>query len=97
MDIQSLSIVAFSLIQADDELVISTSNPDSLLPLLCSLEDTFYVSSEKFRKGVVEENLVLSSQVYSLGVEVELLGDNIGSDPGLTDISLRSAWEGIAW
>ena len=97
MDIQSLSIVAFSLVQADDELVISTSNSDSLLPLLCSLEDTFYVSSEKFRKGVVEENLVLSSQVHSLGVEVELLGDNIGSDPGLTDIPLRSTWKGIAW
>ena len=28
---------------------------------------------------------------------MELLGNNISSDPGLTDILLRYAWEGIAW
>ena len=59
MDIQSLSFVAFSLVQADDKLVISASGPISLLPLLCSRVDTLYVSSEEFRKGVDAENLAL--------------------------------------
>ena len=76
MDIQSLSFVASSLVQADDELAISASDPDSLLPILCSRVDTLYISSEKLRKGFVAEDLVLSGQVHSLGIEVELLGDN---------------------
>lgn len=49
------------------------NDDDSLLPLICSLVDTLYVSSEKLRKGVVAENLALSGQVHFSGIEVELL------------------------
>ena len=28
---------------------------------------------------------------------VDLLGAIIGCDPGITDVSLRSAWEEISW
>ena len=49
------------------------------------------------RKGVLADNRALSGQVHSLDVEVELLSDNLGCDPGLMDIPLRSAWEDISW
>lgn len=34
---------------------------------------------------------------HSLDIEVELLRDNLGFDPGLTNVPLHSTWEGISW
>ena len=50
--------------------MVSASDPDSLLPLLCSWIDNIYVSTEKLRKGVVEENHSLTGRVHSLEMEV---------------------------
>ena len=70
MVLQSLSFIVSPLIQVDDVVVVSASDPDSLLPLLCSWIDNIYVSTEKLRKGVVEENHSLTGRVHSLEMEV---------------------------
>ena len=56
MNLQSLSFTSSPLVQADDTLVISPSDPDTFFSLLCSRIDSLYVSIEKLRKGGVEVN-----------------------------------------
>ena len=53
------------------------------------------VSSEKLRTGLVDYQKKITDTFQPLGIEVELLRDNFGSDPGfgLTDAPLHSAWE----
>ena len=99
MDLQSLSFIASPLVQVDDALVVFASDSDSILLLLCSRIDNLYVLTEKLRIYIyiVEENHNLTGRVHSLGVEVDLFGDNIGCDPCLTNVPLRSAWKGISW
>ena len=55
-----------------------------------------HVSSEKLRTGLVDCQKKITDTFQPLGIEVELLRDNFGSYPGLTDAPLRSAWEGIS-
>ena len=94
--LDSTTFLATPLLQADDVLAVS-SDSDTLFPLLCSRIDMLHLSSEKLRTGLVDCQTSLADSFQSLGIEVELLRDNLGSDPGLTDVPLRSAWEGIAW
>ena len=58
--------------------------------------DMPYVSSEKLRTGLVNCQKKITDTFQPLGIEVDLLRDNFGSDPGLTDAPLHSAWEGIS-
>ena len=56
-----------------------------------------HLSSKKLRTGLVDCQTIIEDTFQSFGIEVELLRDNLGSDPGLIDVLLRSTWEGIAW
>ena len=43
-----------------------------------------HVSSEKLRTGLVDCQKKITDTFQPLGIEVDLLRDNVGSDPGLT-------------
>ena len=50
-----------------------------------------HLSSEKLRTGLVGCQTTIADTFQSLGIEVGLLRNDLGSDPGLTDVPLRSA------
>ena len=94
--LDSISFLDNPLVQADDVLAVSSSDPDTLFPLLCSRIEMLHLSFEKLRTGLVDCQTILADSFQSLGIKVELLRDHLGSDPRLTDVHLRSVWEGIA-
>ena len=50
-----------------------------------------HLSSEKLRIGLVGCQTTIADTFQSLGIEVGLLRNDLGWDPGLTDVPLRSA------
>ena len=47
-------------------------------------------------QGFVDCHQDSPDNFYSLGVDVELLRDHLGVDPGIISLPLRSVWEGIS-
>ena len=65
-------------------LAVSFSDPDTFFPLLCFRVDTLQFSSEKLMTELVDYQTTIADTFQSLGIEIELLRDNLSSDPGLT-------------
>ena len=90
--LETILFLTTPLVQADDILDVSPLDPDTLFPLLCSRIDMLHLSSKKLCTGLADCHIF-----QSLEIEVELLRNNLASDTGLTDTSLRSTWEDISW
>ena len=79
---------------------ILSLQPETFLPLfdsLCKRVVSLQAASETLRVDSVasRQQLILHQQTF--GGELTLLQDRLGCDPGLTDVSLRSSWEGISF
>ena len=58
--LDSMLFLATPLVQTDDVLTVSSSDPDTLFPLLCSRIDMLHLSSEKLRTGLVDCQTILA-------------------------------------
>ena len=95
--LDAISFLTTPLVQAVDVLAVSPLDPDTLFPLLFFRIDMLQLSSKKLRTGLVDYQKTFADIVQSLGIKVELLRDNLGFDPGFTDVFLCSIWESIFW
>ena len=88
-DLTNLSFVA--------DNIVATKDLDILLPLLCDRVNSLNSATEQLRQGFASSSSVVPTDVSKLHLDLILLRDNLGSDPGLTTLPLRSAWEGITF
>ena len=79
---------------------ILSLQPETFLPLfesLCKRVASLQAASETLRVDYIasRQQLILYQQTFR--GELTLLQDRLGCDPGLTDVPLRSSWEGISF
>ena len=67
----------------------------TLLQDLCKQVFVLSLATGSFSSGMTTNNNNIESSLASLGIQLNLSQDSLGSDPGVTDCPLRSAWEGI--
>ena len=70
---------------------------DSVLPVILDHADDVANTLQLVGRAVVATSEGFSTDLSSLEVEVGLLRDTLGTDPGLAGIQLRTAWEGLQW
>ena len=75
--------------------IAETQDLEDLIPLLCSRINELSTVTEQLRQGFTTSSSGIGDDVTKLHLDLSLLRDNLGSDPGLTSFPLRSAWEGI--
>ena len=56
---------------------------------------TLSLATGSMSSGIASNNNNIESSLSSLGIQLNLCQDSLGSDPGVTDYPLRSAWEEI--
>ena len=56
---------------------------------------TLSLATGSMSSGIASNNNNIESSLSSLGIQLNLCQDSLGSDPGVTDYPLRSVWEGI--
>ena len=79
---------------------ILSLQPETFLPLfesLCKRVPSLQAASETLRVDSVASRRQLILHQQTFGGELTLLQDRLGCDPGLTDVPLRSSWEGISF
>ena len=67
----------------------------TLLQDLCKQVFNLSLATGSMSSGIASNNNNIESSLSSLGIQLNLCQDSLGSDPGVTDYPLRSAWEGI--
>ena len=71
-----------------------TQDLDDRLPLLYSRINDLATATEKLRQGFTSSSSGICEDDSKFHLDLSLLRDNLGSDPGLTSFLLRSALEG---
>ena len=72
---------------------VDTSILSSVLPVIVKHSDAVSATLHLVGRVIVGTTESFSVDLSSLEVEVGLLRDTLGVDPGLADIQLRTAWE----
>ena len=68
-----------------------------MLPVVVAHSDNASITLHLVGRAVVATSEGFAADLSYLEVEVGLLRDTLGVDPGLADIHLRMAWEGLQW
>ena len=68
-----------------------------MLPVVVAHSDDASSTLHLVGRAVVATSEDFAADLSSLEVEVGLLRNTLGVDPGLVDIYLRTAWEGLQW
>ena len=89
LDLNDLSFAA-------DNIAV-TQDLDGLLPLIYSHVNALNTATEQLCQGFTSSSSSIFEDVSKIHLDLSLLRDNLGSDPGLTYFPLRSAWERIAF
>ena len=76
---------------------VDTTILSSVLPVIVKHSDAVSTILHLVGRAVVGTTEFFSEDLSSLEVEVGLLQDTLGVDPGLADIQLCTAWEGLQW
>ena len=76
------------------EDIAVTQDTDDLIPLLCSRINELSTLTKQLRQGFTTSSSGIGDDVSKIHLDLSLLRNNLGSDPGLTSFPLRSAWEG---
>ena len=74
------------------ENIAVTQDLDDLLPLLFSRINDLTTATEQLRQGFTTSSSDICEDFSKLHLNLRLLRDNLGSDPGLTSFPLRSDW-----
>ena len=76
------------------EDIAVTQDTDDLIPLLCSRINELSTLTKQLRQGFTTSSSGIGDDASKIHLDLSLLRNNLGSDPGLTSFPLRSAWEG---
>ena len=74
---------------AADNIAV-TPDLDELLPLLCSRVNALNTATEQLRQTFTSSFSSICEDVSKIHLNLSLLRDNVGPDPGLTLFPLRS-------
>ena len=76
---------------------VNTTTFSSVLLVVIAHSDDASDTLHLVGRAVVATSEGFAVDLFSFEIEVGLLQDKLGVDPGLAEINLRTAWEGLQW
>ena len=95
--LQHSSFITTQLVDptVDFDVLLNAANFPPFFERLCSTVDSLQHATLLLKNNSLALNKQFALRDSTFGGELSMLEDKLGSDPGLTDVHLRTAWEGI--